>query len=220
MGLIISRAVHTTSPSKKMPTYEIKQTCFYFEDAGIRCYFAAPGDSTWNHVKPILKVLFQTCSFKVRSFRVLPCRMSRIRFLTILTLACRRFSTQDVAIEPPRMKPFHPSILCKRLACLLLATWWGALSSKTFDDGNAVAETVETLFLQVALETGVTDANMVREPREQLNMTEEDLHEVVFMHIPYNFGHTIEKVAFLPESQAGRTSRQDLRCLFQNHFLL
>ena len=100
------------------------------------------------------------------------------------------------------MKPFRPSILCKRLACLLLATWWGALSSKTLDDGNAVAETVETLFLQVALETGVTDANLVREPREQLNMTE-DLQEVVFMHIPYNFGHTIEKVAFLPESQAG-----------------
>ena len=110
------------------------------------------------------------------------------------------------------MKPFHPSILCKRLACLLLAAWWGALSSKTLDDGNAAAETVETLFLQVALETGVTDANLVREPREQLNMTE-DLQEVVFMHIPYNFGHTIEKVAFLPESQAGRTSRQDLRSL-------
>lgn len=115
------------------------------------------------------------------------------------------------------MKPFHPSILCKRLACLLLATWWGALSSKTFDDGNAVAETVETLFLQVALETReVTDA-LVRQPfLEQLNMTlPEDLQEVVFMHIPYNFGHTIEKVAFLPdlpESQAGmakwRTSRK------------
>lgn len=99
------------------------------------------------------------------------------------------------------MKPFHPSILCKRLACLLLATWWGALSSKTFDDGNAVAETVETLFLQVALETReVTDA-LVRQPfLEQLNMTlPEDLQEVVFMHIPYNFGHTIEKVAFLPD---------------------
>ena len=150
--------------------------------------------------------------------------MSRIRFLTILTLACRCFSTQDKAIEPPRMKPFHPSILCKRLACLLLATWWGALSSKTFDDGNAVAETVETLFLQVALETReVTDA-LVREPREKLNMTQEDLQEVVFMHIPYNFGHTIEKVAFLPEFPESQAGMANLRTKkdppFQNQLLL
>ena len=73
------------------------------------------------------------------------------------------------------------------------------MSSKTTpDDETAVAE---PLFLQVALETGILqDANLLRERK---NLTKENLQEVVFMHIPFNFGHTIEKVAFLPESQAG-----------------
>eukprot|EP00435_Cladocopium_sp_Y103_P051505 s1111_g16.t1 len=98
-----------------------------------------------------------------------------------------------------RMKPFHPSMVCIRFVCLLHATtgWWGALSSKTTPDDEAA---VAPLFLQVALETGDTNLKALSE----LKMTQEplqDTEDVVFMHIPYNFGHTIEKVAFLPESQ-------------------
>eukprot|EP00438_Fugacium_kawagutii_P023872 Skav233786 [mRNA] locus=scaffold780:269932:274127:- [translate_table: standard] len=78
-----------------------------------------------------------------------------------------------------------------RLACLLHVTSWHPASSNKSgleppvegDDSDG------TLFLQVALET----QKQKQEVKQKVNET-----GVVFMHVPFNFGHTIEKVAFHP----------------------
>ena len=54
-------------------------------------------------------------------------------------------------------------------------------------------------FLQVGLNTSAKKRELVP--------------DVVFMHLPYNFGHTVEKVGFAPQVQ----DRDCLRMFFPTH---